>query len=355
MHQSTTPSPPHITANYVVAMTAELRKPFLKKQVIKLLSDATNPADYVFDFGISGPVQVVKFISYDSKPPEQYIEALVSDRRDIVHAIFSPHCVRTFSSTYSRRITENTKGFIIRILSSRLHLMPSISINPSGNIGVDLDSSTPMLATTYADMAEPENKLVPVLYITKFAYIGADGTNLLGNPQMLRQSKRVRAAMQGRYAVAPRSAESVSPESPKTQKFKTPTQLRTPNQPVASTPTEIVTNVGADVGAGAREEKQQTQEISISDFATQPAADWTTDSLIEGAERREIEQAAAVHEETSFGGHDLGDQSFGGDGVDTSTEFSRSEVGANTSLDDEDAQEVPVGTSLIYYINDPLC
>ncbi|KAJ8098622.1 hypothetical protein POJ06DRAFT_212741 [Lipomyces tetrasporus] len=315
-------------------MTAELRKPFLKKQVIKLLSDAANLANYVFDFGMSGPVQVVKFISYESDPPEKYIETLVSDKRDIVHAIFSPHCARTFSSTYSRRITENTKGCIIRILSARLHLMPSIAINPSGIISVDLDASTPMLATTYADIPEPESKLVPVLYITKFAYIGADGTDLLGDPHMLRQSMRVRAAIRDRYAVAPRSAEGVSPESPKTEKFKTPTQLRTPNQPVANTQTEIATNVGD----GAREENQQTQEISVSDFATQPPADWTTNSSIEGAERTEIEQAAVERDEPSFGS----------DRVDTSMELSRSEVVAKTGLDDEDAEDVPVPLEVPY-------
>ncbi|KAK9318355.1 hypothetical protein V1522DRAFT_396887 [Lipomyces starkeyi] len=318
-------------------MTAELRKPFLKKQVLKLLSDETKLADYVLDFGMCGPVQVVKFLSYESDPPERYIEALVSDKRDIAHAIFSPQCVRTFSSMYSRRITENTKGCIIRILSGRLHLMPSVAINPLGAINVDLDSSTPMLAKPCIAMPGPERKLVPVLYITKFAYVGADGTDLLGYPQLLRQSKRVKAAIQLRSAVS-RSIDSVSPESPKTQKFKTPTQFQTPDQPLASEANEVANSVDTV----AREEKLETQEISVSDFATQPAPDWTVDSSNEERESREIEHDVAVRETTFLLELDVGDRSFEREVADTTVEFSRSEVNVDANSDGEDTGEIPV-------------
>ncbi|KAK9387871.1 hypothetical protein V1515DRAFT_600590 [Lipomyces mesembrius] len=324
-------------------MTAELRKPFLKKQVLKLLSDETKLADYVLDFGMCGPVQVVKFLSYDSEPPERYIEALVSDKRDIAHAILSPQCVRTFSSMYSRRITENTKGCIIRILSGRLHLMPSVAINPFGAINVDLDSSTPMLATPCIGTPGQDRKLVPVLYITKFAYVGADGTDLLGSPQLLRQSRRVKAAIQLRSAVS-RSIESVSPESPKTQKFNTPTQLQTPDQPLAIEGSEVADSVDNV----AREEKLETQEISVSDFATQPAPDWTADSSIEERESRQIEQDVAVHETTSLLELDVGDRSFEREFVDTTVEFSTSEVDIDADSDGEDTGEIPVPLEVPY-------
>ncbi|KAK9353973.1 hypothetical protein V1523DRAFT_409419 [Lipomyces doorenjongii] len=244
---------------------------------------------------------------------------------------------------YSRRITENTKGCIIRILSGRLHLMPSVAINPLGAINVDLDSSTPMLATPSIGMPGQETKLVPVLYITKFAYVGADGTDLLGSPQLLRQSRRVKAAIHLRSAVS-RSIESVSPESPKTQKFKTPTQFQTPDQPLAIEGSEVANSVDLVV----RGEKLETQEISVSDFATQPAPDWTADSSIEERESREIEQEVAVHGTTSLLELDVGDRSFEREFVDTTVEFSRSEVDSDADGDGEETGEIPVPLEVPY-------
>ncbi|KAK9236393.1 hypothetical protein V1525DRAFT_219508 [Lipomyces kononenkoae] len=302
-------------------MTAELRKPFLKKQVLKLLSDENKLAEYVLDFGICGPVQIVRFLSYASKPPEQYIEGLISDKHDIANAVFSPWCVDTFSSTYSRRITENTKGCIIRILSARLHLMPSVVINHMGVINVDLDSSTPMLQTPYTSMAIKETKLVPVLYITKFTYIGADGTDILGNPQLLRQSKRVKAAVQLISATS-RSAESLSPESPKTQKFKTPTQFRTPNLQLGIEVKEAV----KDNDNVALEDKSEEQSISVSDFATQPAPDWSPDRSTDGMASREVEPAVPSSRTTVLPELEIGEKLFERDVANTTPEFSRSDI-----------------------------
>ncbi|KAK9372191.1 uncharacterized protein V1513DRAFT_453033 [Lipomyces chichibuensis] len=244
---------------------------------------------------------------------------------------------------YSRRITENTKGCIIRILSGRLHLMPSVAINPLGAINVDLDSSTPMLAAPCIAMPGPERKLVPVLYITKFAYVGADGTDLLGYPQLLRQSKRVKAAIQLRSAVS-RSIESVSPESPKTQKFKTPTQFQTPDQPIASEGNELANSVDNI----AHEEKLETQEISVSDFATQPALQWTADSSNEERDSREIEHDGAVHETTSLLGLDVGDGSFEREAADTTVEFSRSEADVDANIDGGSTGEIPIPLEVPY-------
>ncbi|ODQ69092.1 hypothetical protein LIPSTDRAFT_200526 [Lipomyces starkeyi NRRL Y-11557] len=272
---------------------------------------------------------------------------------------------------YSRRITENTKGCIIRILSGRLHLMPSVAINPLGAINVDLDSSTPMLATPCIAMPGSERKLVPVLYITKFAYIGADGTDLLGYPQLLRLSKRVKAAIQLRSAVS-RSIESVSPESPKTQKFKTPTQFQMPDQPLATEGNEVANSVHTVASEGnevansvhtvasegnevansvdtvAREEKLETQEISVSDFATQPAPDWTVDSSNEERESREIEHHVAVRETMSLLELDVGDRSFEREVADTTVEFSRSEVDVDANSEGEDTGELLVCAFVIY-------
>ncbi|KAK9368858.1 hypothetical protein V1509DRAFT_652748 [Lipomyces kononenkoae] len=247
--------------------------------------------------------------------------------------------VDLFRSTYSRRITENTKGCIIRILSGRLNLMPSVVINHMGAINVDLDASTPMLQPPYSATPVKETNLVPVLYITKFTYLGADGTDILGNPQLLRQSKRVKAAVQLRHASS-RTIESLSPESPKTQKFKTPTQFRTPNQPFEIEGNEVM----KDNDNVAHEDKLEAQRLSISDFATQPAPDWSSDQSTVGVAGRRIEPAVAVSRTTTSQELEVGEKSFELDVANSTSEFSRSDIDIDSNIDGEESEEMVVCT-----------
>ncbi|KAK9469474.1 hypothetical protein V1512DRAFT_244911 [Lipomyces arxii] len=235
-------------------MTSEVRKPFLKKQTVVLLKDETQQDQCSLDFNVIGAVQLVKFLSFESKPPN-YIQALVSDKADVVTVIFSPTAVSAFSKEFQRRLTERTKGCIIRITSAALILLPSTCINPQGHVPFDL--------TEYKTIPTDFKGLLPVLYIKKFVYLGADGTNLLGNPQLMRKSQKVLALINQKLPTLIQRSQTehplLTPTDQSSNEVTEPIRIKTPR---------IVLPV-PDSSNISNNEEQASRSIELSDFNTQ--------------------------------------------------------------------------------------
>lgn len=103
---------------------------------------------------------------------------------------------RSNFSKYGRRFTNDTSGCILRISEAQLHLFPSSCIG--NRIGCDLNVTTPLLLASPNARFAPEIKYMPVLYVRKFSYIGADGSDILGSPSPIRLNKSIKDAIEKR-------------------------------------------------------------------------------------------------------------------------------------------------------------
>ncbi|KAK7204180.1 hypothetical protein BZA70DRAFT_204517 [Myxozyma melibiosi] len=209
-------------------MTSEIEKAFLRKKILSILTDGRTVNSVTFKIGpvLNEAVQLIKIITYVSNPPNEYIQGLVSDKKFYINTVFSNESVVSFKKKYARRFTYNTSGCMLRITEADLHLFPSSCIgNP---IKCDLNVSTPFMNDPPADRFRSDIKFVPVLYVRKFSYIGADGAQILGSPVPIRRNKSIWAAIAKRIESLREHTSHITPIMPSVT--STVPQLNEPTQ-----------------------------------------------------------------------------------------------------------------------------
>ncbi|KAK9459818.1 uncharacterized protein V1516DRAFT_452911 [Lipomyces oligophaga] len=165
-------------------MTSELHEPFLRLTLCKSLAQP-DFADHNWSLDLDHlgkTVQIIKFISYESAPPNAFIESIVSDSKHYVYAVFSHQAVDEFERLWHRRLTQKTVGCLITILSAKLHIVRELVEQP-GSISRTLNAPPNFTPNDLANF----NRLsiAPVLFITEISYIGADGCAIIGRPEPL--------------------------------------------------------------------------------------------------------------------------------------------------------------------------
>ncbi|KAK9454826.1 hypothetical protein V1511DRAFT_511477 [Dipodascopsis uninucleata] len=174
-------------------MTSELRQPFLEKAVLVALRKASFKEHFMTDLDVVGrSLQIVKLITYESKPPATYICALCSDKQHYTYAMFSQYSVDELNRVHNCRIAE-VLGGVIQIKSATLHLLPTSCIGADLKVDADLETETPLVLSD--EILRPDfHKLraVPVIYIKEFQFIGGIGTYMLGNPTQLRDLEQIK-------------------------------------------------------------------------------------------------------------------------------------------------------------------